>query len=130
MSALEKLNVYNIYEQIVNTKDHGIPQNRERWYVVGIAKEFDDGKFKFPEPRQLPDTNEFLDYQARGETSTQDKQGGSAQSPAATLSNARKNVERLTAELRSQGKDPDKNTFIFNHIFHRCWFHFATPGRL
>lgn len=42
---------YNTYYKVLNAKDYGIPQNRERVIVVIIKKEIDNGKFKFPEPK-------------------------------------------------------------------------------
>ena len=27
---------YNVYEEVLNTKDHGPPQHREHWYAVGM----------------------------------------------------------------------------------------------
>lgn len=41
---------YSTYYKILNAKDYGIPQNRERVYLIIIRKELDNGKFKFPEP--------------------------------------------------------------------------------
>lgn len=41
---------YNSYYKVLNAKDYGIPQNRERVFVVSIRKDLDNGKFKFPEP--------------------------------------------------------------------------------
>lgn len=41
---------YNTYYQVLNAKDYGVPQNRERVYLLIILKEFDNGQFKFPEP--------------------------------------------------------------------------------
>lgn len=41
---------YNVYWKVLNAKDYGIPQNRERVYVIFIKKELDNGKFKYPEP--------------------------------------------------------------------------------
>lgn len=41
---------YNTYWQVVNAKDCGIPQNRERVFAVSIRKDVDTGKFKFPQP--------------------------------------------------------------------------------
>lgn len=41
---------YNVYYQVLNAKDYGVPQNRERVYVIYIRKDLDNGKFKFPEP--------------------------------------------------------------------------------
>lgn len=39
---------YNTYYKVLNAKDYGIPQNRERVYLIIIKKEFDNGEFKFP----------------------------------------------------------------------------------
>lgn len=41
---------YNVYWEILNAKNYGIPQNRERVYLIFIRKDLDNGKFKFPEP--------------------------------------------------------------------------------
>ena len=41
---------YNVYWEVLNSKNYGIPQNRERVYLIFIKKEVDNGKFKFPEP--------------------------------------------------------------------------------
>ena len=40
--------------KVLNAKDYGIPQNRERVFVVGFRKDLVlKGKFKFPEPVEL-----------------------------------------------------------------------------
>lgn len=44
---------YNVYWAILNAKDYGLPQNRERLYMVLIDKEYDTGKFIFPTPVPL-----------------------------------------------------------------------------
>lgn len=44
---------YNNYWKVLNAKDYGIPQNRERVFIVSIRKDIDDGNFKFPEGVQL-----------------------------------------------------------------------------
>ena len=41
---------YNTYWKVLNSKDYGIPQNRERLYLIIILKEYDNGLFEFPEP--------------------------------------------------------------------------------
>lgn len=41
---------YNVYAKVLNSRDFGIPQNRERVYMVGFRKDIDDGNFEFPEP--------------------------------------------------------------------------------
>lgn len=40
---------YNNYWKVLNAKDYGIPQNRERVFIVSIRKDIDNGCFKFPE---------------------------------------------------------------------------------
>ena len=40
---------YNTYWKVLNAKDFGIPQNRERLYLVIIRKELDNGKFDLPD---------------------------------------------------------------------------------
>lgn len=39
---------YNNYWQVLNAKDYGVPQNRERVFIVSIRKDIDNGSFKFP----------------------------------------------------------------------------------
>ena len=40
---------YNTYYEVLNSKNYGIPQNRERIFAVSIRKDIDNGNFKFPE---------------------------------------------------------------------------------
>lgn len=40
---------YNTYWKVLNAKNYGIPQNRERVYLIFIKKELDNGKFVFPD---------------------------------------------------------------------------------
>lgn len=40
---------YNSYYKVLNAKDYGVPQNRERVFIVSIRKDVDNGTFKFPE---------------------------------------------------------------------------------
>lgn len=41
---------YNVYWKVLNAKNYGVPQNRERVYVIIVQKELDNGKFVWPEP--------------------------------------------------------------------------------
>ena len=52
---IETMNIlgYNSYYQVLNAKDYGIPQNRERVYTISIRKDIDDGNFVFPEKEEL-----------------------------------------------------------------------------
>ena len=50
---------YNTYYQVLNSKNFGIPQNRERIFALSIHKDVDNGNFKFPE--QIPLTTRLKD---------------------------------------------------------------------
>ncbi len=39
---------YNNYWHVLNAKNYGVPQNRERVFIISIRKDIDDGKFSFP----------------------------------------------------------------------------------
>jgi len=52
IEIMDKLG-YNSYYQVLNAKDYGIPQNRERVYTISIRKDIDKGNFKFPEKEEL-----------------------------------------------------------------------------
>lgn len=41
---------YNNYWQVLNAKNYGIPQNRERVFIVSIRKDIDKNDFVFPSP--------------------------------------------------------------------------------
>ena len=43
---------YHIYHQVLNSKEHGVPQNRERVFIVGIRDEVDNN-FVFPNKEPL-----------------------------------------------------------------------------
>lgn len=44
---------YNNYIKVLNAKDYGIPQNRERVFIVSIRRDVDDFSFDFPQPKPL-----------------------------------------------------------------------------
>lgn len=39
---------YTVYDKVLNSKDFGVPQNRERIYIVAFRKDIDSSGFKFP----------------------------------------------------------------------------------
>lgn len=51
LESLEEAGYKNYY-QVLNAKDYGIPQNRERVFIISIRKDIDKG-FTFPEPIPL-----------------------------------------------------------------------------
>lgn len=44
---------YNNYYQVLNAKDYGVPQNRERVFTVSIRKDIDHKQFYFPDKQPL-----------------------------------------------------------------------------
>ena len=52
LETMEQLGYANYY-QVLNAKDYGIPQNRERVFTVSIRKDIDEGSFLFPEKQEL-----------------------------------------------------------------------------
>ena len=49
ISRLEDLG-YNSYYQTINAKNAGVPQNRNRIFVISILKDIDTKEFEFPKP--------------------------------------------------------------------------------
>lgn len=47
--TLEQLG-YNVYSKVLNSKDFGVPQNRERIYIVAFRKDIPSSGFTFPTP--------------------------------------------------------------------------------
>lgn len=50
---------YENYYKVLNSKDYGIPQSRNRFFCISIRKDIDCG-FEFPKPIELKET--LLDY--------------------------------------------------------------------
>ena len=57
LNSLEALK-YDIHYKVLNTKDYGIPQNRERIFIVGFR---DSHNFEWPKPQPLQPIENFLD---------------------------------------------------------------------
>jgi DNA (cytosine-5)-methyltransferase 1 len=53
---------YNNYWELLNGKDFGVPQNRERVIMISIRKDVDNGKFKMPTIKiKCPNINSVLE---------------------------------------------------------------------
>ena len=48
---------YNVYHDILNTKNYGIPQNRERIFIIGIRKDIQKENTHYTTPEKLPMQN-------------------------------------------------------------------------
>ncbi len=60
LNCLNLLKIYDIYYKVLNTKDYGIPQNRERIFIIGINKSLKQ-KFEFPKKKKMKDIKSFID---------------------------------------------------------------------
>lgn len=49
VGALEEIG-YKVFFKVLNSKDFGVPQNRERIYIVAFRKDIDSSSFEFPKP--------------------------------------------------------------------------------
>lgn len=49
IGALEELG-YKVHHKVLNSKDYGVPQNRERIYIIAFRNDIDSEGFEFPEP--------------------------------------------------------------------------------
>lgn len=64
---------YEVHTDVVlNSKHHGVPQNRERWYIVGLRRESMVAPFRKPEPVPTPGLVEFLNLQPTDRSLEQD----------------------------------------------------------
>lgn len=63
LSELESAG-YNNYWKVLNAKNYGVPQNRERVLIVSIRKDVDTGVFEFP--GSIPLKTVFSDLLERG----------------------------------------------------------------
>jgi len=105
LEELKNLRIYNVQWKLLDTKEHGVPQSRKRWYCVGIQKKFDTGKFEFPEPIARPSIEQFLDKRNPNLV----PKG----LPTKTSTTAVKNVKHALRSLEKKtGLDPRKEAFV------------------
>lgn len=61
ISSLEKIKKYNIYWKILNTKDYGIPQCRDRIFIVGIRDDIEID-FEWPKKKSMKKIENYIDW--------------------------------------------------------------------
>ena len=92
---------YNTYYKLMNSKDYGIPQNRERVIFLAIRKDVDNGKFKFPEPRgEFIKINDLLE----GDSTVYKHTETNVIIDKKIAPSIRKNIERDIAEIITSNK--------------------------
>lgn len=61
---------YNVYYKVLNAFDFGLPQSRERIFIIGIRKDCDKGIFSFPKKiKHLPSLINILEVKQKIKTS-------------------------------------------------------------
>lgn len=61
LDELNNLGNYSISYKVMNTCDYGIPQSRNRIYIVGIRKDVQKSSFIFPDPISMQNIDDYLD---------------------------------------------------------------------
>ena len=94
---------YEIHYEVLNAKDHGIPQSRPRWYCVGILRSSFAGSekstFEFPKAIKMPSIELLLDTK-------------SSTPPQKVGNTSRINIEKARAKLVSEGFKPGEDAYI------------------
>ena len=62
IQRLENIRKYDVHWKILNSKDYGIPQSRERLYIIGLLKSKKNNIFHFPKTKKMKDIHDFIDH--------------------------------------------------------------------
>lgn len=72
-NTLEDLG-YKVYYKVLKARDFGVPQNRERIYIVGFRKDLKNIDFKFPDPLNIKTSvGDILEYSVDEKYTISDK---------------------------------------------------------
>ena len=61
LKRLNDINKYTIHYKVINSKDLGIPQSRDRLYIIGVLNKYKRNDFTFPESKPMLNINNFVD---------------------------------------------------------------------
>lgn len=103
INTLEELG-YKVNTKIMNAKDYGIPQNRNRWYCVAIRKDIYNNNFEFPKKCDLKYTIDDIIVK---------KSKKEYLSTEVALNNINKHIEKFKKSDRYNKKE---NLIIANEI--------------
>ena len=107
---------YRVWWKVLNALDYGVPQNRERIFIVAVLKEYgnaDFADFKWPEPMPRVKITSILDPLTEDERTAGSKLNN--RKPPATQTVARANLKRGLDELKSCGVvDPSKVAVVMD----------------
>lgn len=94
--------LYEIHWKVLNTREHGIPQNRERWYCVGIRRgvmKSTDSPFTFPKPIKCVKMEDLLDPISGEGVGSESK-------------SVAENISKAEQTITDRGKGPSGKHFI------------------
>ena len=103
---LWSLQTYRVWFDLLDTKEHGVPQSRPRWYFVGILASADTGTFRMPNRLRPVSVERFLEPRLRRPLGHD--------MPPLSQSTARQNVITTLTLLRQQGQDPLEQCWILD----------------
>jgi DNA (cytosine-5)-methyltransferase 1 len=72
IDSLDDLGYYDLFWDVLDTKDYGIPQHRERLFIVGIRRGFRKTEFSFPKKKKMKPIESFVDLSDRESQSIPD----------------------------------------------------------
>ena len=90
----------------MNTREHGVPQNRARVFIIGVLQDRDTGSFAFPSPLPPSSIENFLDPRL-GRPSFADL-------PPISASTAHDNVLRILTSLSNSAHDPFNEPWVID----------------
>jgi len=106
LESLNGLRNYNVSWQILDTRDHGVPQTRQRIYIIGIRKDRDRGTFAFPEPLPWVSIERFLDPRK--------KRPSIHDLPPRSQGTAYDNVQSEMRKISEQNSDPLREAWLID----------------
>jgi DNA (cytosine-5)-methyltransferase 1 len=99
--------VYSVDWKLLDTQDHGVPQSRQRVYIVGILKDRQRSEIRFPETIPRVSIETFLDPVDIAPTMED--------LPSELSKTAHRNVKRTMEDLAARGERPLLKTFVIDH---------------
>ena len=113
LDSLEKAGYHN-YWKVLNSKDFGVPQNRERLFIVSVRKDIDNFSFQFPKPCLLSKTLfDYLDIIVDNKYFLSDKM------VSYISSNGTKNFSTSDCKINFRASLPQS---LIVGVFMRCFF--------
>ena len=107
---------YHIYWQVLNTKNYGIPQNRERIFIVGF-KDFRD--FSYPKPTKLKlKLGDMLQDNPNSKYYLSDKTINRISNSRNKTKFKNQNSQYSGCLIAEYGKIPSDGTYIRTHSLH------------